>query len=176
MHQLLKGMKKSRGNLDTSNRLEKLQFPAAHSMGTELQGSGRCTVPIQPHRKRPHELLVPMTNTDAIYYLKEKILVQTSFTVELGGKRYYLRYKICSWSVLLYRYGGNSKDRMQGAVSVRKLLFQTTQHVCFVGCFPQCDREGFYSVISETWGNVNKKRLTKINIYILSLSFQCLLR
>lgn len=121
MHQLLKGMKKSRGDLETSNRLEELPFPPAHSIGTELQVSGKCTLPIQLHRKCPHELLVPMTNIYVAYYLKEKIPVQKNFTLEFSREGYYLWHKICSWPVLLYRYGGNTKDRVKGAVSLKKL-------------------------------------------------------
>lgn len=90
-------------------------------MGTGLQGSGSCTVPIKPHRKYPHELIVPTMDTDARYYLEEKILLQTGFTVEIINKSYYLSYKIFSCSVLLYPCGVNMKDRVKGAVSVKKL-------------------------------------------------------
>lgn len=115
------GCEKGRGNLESSNRLEELPFPAAHSMGTGLQGSGSCTVPIKPHRKCPHELLVPVMNTDARYYLEEKILLQIDFTVEIINKSYYLSYKTFSCPVLLYPCGVNMKDTVKGAVSVKKL-------------------------------------------------------
>lgn len=86
MHQLPRGMKQSRGNL------EELPFPAAHPVGTELQGSGRRTVPTQLHRKCPDEPLVPMTNIVAIYYPEEKILLQMNFTPGFSSKMYYWRF------------------------------------------------------------------------------------
>lgn len=92
-----------------------------------------------------NELLIPMTNTDVIYYLEEKILVQMNFAVEFSGKeRHYLQYKICFWQALLYSYKDNGKDKVKDAFLVNPPA------ICFIGYFLQCDSEGFYSTKSET--------------------------
>lgn len=164
-------MIKSRGNLETSNSLEELPFPVAHSMGTELQGSGKCTVPIQPHRKCAQELLLPWQIQMLCTTLRRKSLCKRILL--LNSEERVITGDIKSAPLQSCFTGLEAIWRTEWKVQflLRNYIhFQGTQRLSFVHCFPQCDGEGFCSIISETQGNVNKKRLTKINKCVLFLS------